>query len=284
MNMKRFWTLTLLIAMASTLPAAKLELSRQQKRTCKKVLMDGLRSGEFWPSMHAAEGLTLGGFGDAVRKHCAPKLPKEKNHQHRCGLARELVRAGDKQKSQVMLEILKDLNSTGRVHAAESLYKVGWTGSSKPLEDAFAKTDDLRLKYMAAAALGKKGNQQVMKFLREEMRTQKDAKLLYIPAWILGRIGGKSDIALLRRRLPDAPDAWTKCFLEHAMAGLGDKKGQDALRRNLKSEDARLRTYAATWAGDAGMTDVKGQLLKQLKDENLDARVRAAQTLLFLSR
>tara|TARA_Y100001934_G_scaffold238444_1_gene291389 strand:+ start:5345 stop:5602 length:258 start_codon:yes stop_codon:yes gene_type:complete len=78
---------------------------------------------------------------------------------------------------------------------------------------------------------------------------------------------------------PNAPDAWTKCFLEHALAGLGDKKAQDALRRNLKSDDARLRTYAATWAGDARMLDVKDQLLKQL-----DARIRAAQTLLFLSR
>ncbi|MGB0580220.1 MAG: HEAT repeat domain-containing protein [Limisphaerales bacterium] len=277
--------LCLFLASCFTAPAAaKLDLNRKDQRKCKKVLLDGLRSDEFWSSMHAAEGLTLGGFGDVVRKHCASKLPKEKNHQHRCGLARELVRAGDRQKSQVMMKILSDLNSTGRVHAAESLYKVGWTGSSKPLEKAFAGADDLRLKYMAAAALGKKGSQQAMKFLRDEMRTQEDTKLLYIPAWILSRIGNKSDIPLIRKRLADAPDAWMKSFLEHALAALGDPDGQKALWRNLKSEDPRLRTYAAVFAGDARMLDTKAQLLEQLADENLDARIRAAQTLLFLSR
>lgn len=285
--MKRILLTLAGVFLTSCLPlsaATKLDLNRNDQERCRQVLLDGLRSDEFWPSMHAAEGLTLGGFGRTVRQHLEGKLPEEKDHQRRCGLARELARAGDQAKSRVLMDILKDPDSDGRVHAAESLFKVGWTGSSKPLEQAFAQSKDLRLKFMAAAALGKRDNKKALKFLRHQIRTQKDPKMIFYPAWILGRIGDQSDIPLIRKRLSDAPDAWTRAFLEHALAGLGDAKGRESLRRNLQSDDARLRAYAATWAGDAGMTGVKEQLIEQLEDENLDARIRAAQTLLFLSR
>ncbi len=76
-------------------PASRLDLDEATQTRCLAVLREGLRSDEFWPAMHAAEGLSRSGFGDEVQRALEPKLSEENDDQHRCGLARELVRAGD---------------------------------------------------------------------------------------------------------------------------------------------------------------------------------------------
>src|SRR5262249_34325650 len=76
-------------------PSARLEIDEATRTRCVNVLRSGLGSDEFWPSMHAAEGLTSAGQGQDVRRALAPKLTTETDDQKRCGLARELVRAGE---------------------------------------------------------------------------------------------------------------------------------------------------------------------------------------------
>ena len=264
---------------------SRIALDASTKNQCLEVLRAGLASNEFWPSIHAAEALTLAGHGDEVSRHLEPKLKTEKNDQHRCGLLRELARAGDKPKSAVMLGILKGADTHGHVHAAESLYKVGWVGDAAPLRSAFAQEENMVLRLMAAGALGKhEGDAKAMAFLRARMREEQDSKFFRISAWLLGRIGGQADIELIRARMSDAPDDLTKAYLTNAMSVLGDKKAQTALARNLTSDDAGLRVYAAVFAGEAGVTTVKPQLIALLKDDTLDVRIRAAQSLLVLSR
>ncbi len=260
------------------------KLDASTNKLCLEVLREGLRSDEFWPSIHAAEGLTLGGYGREVRTYLEPKLKTEKDDQHRCGLARELVRAGDKDKLKIMIGILEGKDDYGHVHAAESLYKVGGAGKTKPMRAAFAQKKNIRLQLMAAAAMGKVGDAEAMSFLRARMRNEKDPKLYTVAAWILGRIGGKADIDLIRSRLADAPDALSKAYLNHAMAALGDPQGQAALTSNMRSDDPGIRVFAAVFASDAGMSGMKPQLIKLLKDDALDVRIRAAQSLLVLSR
>jgi len=262
----------------------RVKLDASTNELCLKVLREGLRSDEFWPSIHAAEGLTLGGYSKEVRAYLEPKLKAEKDDQHRCGLARELVRAGDKDKLKIMIGILEGKDDYGHVHAAESLYKVGGAGKVKPMRAAFAQKKNIRLQLMAAAAMGKTGDAEAMAFLRERMRNEKDPKLYTVAAWILGRIGGKADIDLIRSRLADAPDALSKAYLNHAMAALGDPQGQAALTSNMGSDDPGIRVFAAVFASDARMSGMKPQLIKLLKDDALDVRIRAAQSLLVLSR
>ncbi len=262
----------------------RIKLDASTNKLCLEVLREGLRSDEFWPSIHAAEGLTLGGYGREVRAHLEPKLKTEKDDQHRCGLARELVRAGDKDKLKIMIGILEGEKDHGHVHAAESLYKVGGAGKIKSMRATFAQKKNIRLQLMAAAAMGKAGDAKAMAFLRERMRNEKDPKLYTVAAWILGRIGAEADIALIRSRLADAPDVLSKAYLNHAMAALGDPHGQAALTSNMESNDPGIRVYAAVFASDAGMGGVKPQLIKLLKDDTLDVRIRAAQSLLVLSR
>src|SRR3954451_12822135 len=72
--------------------AAGLDLDEGTRCRCLAVLRQGLGSKEFCPGMHAAEALSLAGYGNEVRAAIAPKLPPESDDQRRCGLARELVR------------------------------------------------------------------------------------------------------------------------------------------------------------------------------------------------
>ena len=85
-----------------------MELEPETEARCLVVLREGLASEEFWPAMHAAEGLSLGGYGAEVIAALTPRLDTETDGQKRCGLARELVRAGDRSKTSILLGLLAD--------------------------------------------------------------------------------------------------------------------------------------------------------------------------------
>ena len=259
-------------------------LTPQQIERCRQVLEEGLRSEEFWPSIHAAEGLSIGGFGETVRRHLEPKLKTKLDDQQRCGVSRELMRAGNRQRAKIMLDILAGKADFGHVHAAESLYKLEEIGDGVAMRKAFAQKKNLRLRVMAAAALARCGNPDAMKYLWTEVISHEDPEVYKLAAWILGRIGDDSDIALLKRHLKRCPDELTRAYFHNSLATLGDGDGLAALAKSLTSDDPAVRTYGATFAGDARAYGVKAALLKMLDDPNADARYRAAQSLLDLMR
>ncbi len=90
-----------------------IQLDKTTRQRCVTILREGMRGDEFWPSIHAAEGLTLGGHGAEVIAFLKDKLPGENDDQQRCGIAREMVRAGDKSKTEVMLDILASQTRMG---------------------------------------------------------------------------------------------------------------------------------------------------------------------------
>ncbi|MBW3538850.1 MAG: exo-alpha-sialidase [Planctomycetes bacterium] len=277
-----FFAPALLAAFAAPAAAQSIELDAATRSRCVDVLRQGLAGSDFWPAIHAAEGLTLGGHADEVRRVLGPRLAATRDDQERCGIARELVRAGDRRHVAVLLAVLAGEDDYGHVHAAESLYKVVEIGDGRALRNAFERPTNLRLKLMTAGALGRCGNRRAMTFLRA-MLDHEDPEQYRIAAWILGRIGDDGDIARLKRNLKRAPDELTRAYVEHSLAALGDADGLKALLRNLASDDAAVRTYAATFAGDARAIGAAGALRAMLDDPHLDARIRAAQSLLVLA-
>lgn len=266
-----------------------LRLESGEKERCLAVLREGLHGADdgdqdrFWPSIHAAEGLTVAGYGGEVRAFLEPKLLSEKDDQHRCGLARELVRAGDTSFISVLGNILAGDDPYGHVHAAESLYKIRQIGNAEAMAKAFAQTDDIKLHLMAAAALARHSDKRAMAAIRKALASD-DPEGIRIGAWLLGRLGDKSDIPRLRSRIGVAPDPLIRAYVEHSLAALGDPAGGQALEKNLGSTDPDIRTYAAAFAGVAGAVSLAPKLLKQLNDPHPDARYRAAQTLLFFAQ
>ncbi len=264
--------------------AAGLELDEGLRGRCLAILREALGSKEFWPSMHAAEALTLAGCGNEVRAALGPKLPSESDDQRRCGLARELVRAGDLSFTRVLVEGLAKPDPYGHVHACESLFKVWQVGDGVSLRRALAASaENSKLEIMAAAALARWGNPEALAVLRRAVLAQ-DGETARTAAWVLARVGDRSDLASLRAGARRFDEPLTRAYFEHALAALGDTEGRTALVRNLAHVDPMVRVYAAEFAPEARAVDAKEALLRLLDDPVLDVRIRAAEALLELAK
>lgn len=274
---------TLCLAIPASAAEGMLSLDQASRQRCVAILEAALNGDEFWPAMHAAEALSIAGETQTVQRSLLPRLAKETDDQRRCGLARELVRSGQRRHAQVMFEILAGDDSHGHVHAAESLYKVFEVGSGVELLAAFSQADNAVLRLMAAAALARSGNQQAFVFLRDTL-DEGDEQSARLAAWVLGRIGSSTDIPSIQQRVAAAKDPLAVAFMQHALAALGDAQGQAQLRQNLRSADAATRTYAAVFAGEARMLDAAPTLTALLDDAEVDVRVRAAQALLTMAQ
>lgn len=280
------WRLALTVcltsaAVATAAPPSGLALPADVEERCLAILREGLASDEFWPSMHAAEALTLAGRGDEVLTALAGRLDKETDDQKRCGLAREQVRAGDRSMTAAMLDILAKDDPYGHVHAAESLYKVLQVGDGVLLRRAAAQSDNVKLQLMAAGALARCGNLDAYKIIRQRLGGD-DPDGRQIAAWLLAKIGDSSDVPQLMANLDNETDPLRRCYIENALACLGHPKGLASFEKNLQSDNPAVRTYAAEFAGDSFATATVRLLKKLLDDPVLDVRVRAAQSLLVM--
>ncbi len=269
-------------ALGQDLNMGPVPLTAELRERCRTELRRVLNGDQFWPAMHAAEALTLLGDKKAVLTTLPPRLMTENDHQKRCGLAREIARTGQRDSLKVLWEILEDEHSKGRVHAAESLYKIAEVGDGRLLRKIWKHNNDPRLQIMCAAALGRAGNTNAIKQLREHVASS-DSERRKLAVWILGLIGETSDIELIRNVLHDEIEPTTRAFLVHAMACLGDEEGRTELGRNLSSADAAVRTYAAEFAGYSRCVELHSRLVELLDDPLPDVRVRAAQSLIALS-
>jgi len=261
---------------------ALISLEDAQEARCLAILRDNLTSEEFWPAMHAAEALTLAGYGGEVRAALEPMLDSVTDLQHRCGVARELVRAGDGARSALLLELVDGPDPHAHVHAAESSFKVWVMGDGEALRAAFADREKPTRAMMAAAALARWGNPEALAYLREQVGSA-DRDTARIAGWILGYVGDRSDIPALRDGAARFENALAQSFFVHSLAALGDPAAIVQLEKNLSSPDTTVRTMAATTAGEAGLHHLKWPLLRMLEDDFLDARVRAAQALLQMA-
>jgi len=281
------WVCSLMLAIQASLSSAEepvkpVALSTAERERCLMILREGLQSEEFWPAMHAAEALTLAGKQIEVIAALRDRLPTETNDQRRCGLARELVRAGDRTALPVLSQILQDPQSIGRVHAAESLYKLGEITSDDSLAQSLTQQQYPQLRLMAAAALARQGNLEAYVILRQAL--QSDDRLARNTAcFALARLGDASDLPALRERLGVETDPLAKANLVNALACRGDQQARKALKENLQSPDAGIRATAAEHVGHARAFDHRNTLIALLTDPAIDVRIRAAQSLITLS-
>lgn len=263
-------------------PKPSFRLSAEMRERCLAILRAGLKSDEFWPSMHAAEALTLAGFGAEVRTALEPLLASEKDAQHRCGLAREMVRAGDARKVSVLLETLAEPDIYGHTHAAESLFKVGQMGDGALLQKTMRETRDAKRQLMAAAALAKSGNRDALALVRQKL-SDENPEARKIAAWILIRLGDAFDLPLLRKNLARDNTPVDRAYIIYALASLGDAAGLAELEKNYQHENVEIRTFAAEFTSLCRAVHLAEKLTALLDDSVLDVRVRAAQSLLVLS-
>jgi sialidase-1 len=281
-------TLLVVVGLAATVRTADvktLSLTPEQRRRCLDVLRQALKGkgDDFWPAMHAAEAFTQAGHRDEVRAALTGRLKEEKDARKRCGLARELVRAGDRTRVAVLLEILAKPELDAQVHAAESLYKIGEIGDGELLRKAMAHDDKVALQMMAAAALARRGDRSALALIRKRLAGS-DPEGRMLAAFVIARLGDETDLPPLRQNARREEDLLKRSFALHALASLGDRAGREALSRNLTSTDPEVRAYAAEMAGVSRAADLADRLTRLLDDKAVDVRVRAAQALLTLAQ
>ena len=257
------------------------DLGDAQRARCLQILRRGFQSDDFWPSIHAAEGLIAAGLAQEIRKDLHARLMSEQDDQHRCGLARELVRAGERSMSAELFRVLAAPKSDGHTHACESLYKVFELGDGRLLRRSFEQREHQREAMMAAAALGRWGNPLAMKYIRQQFNDQ-DSETTRIAAWILARIGTAVDIAPLSKSLATCSDPLSRAYIQHALAMQGDANGIKSLLANLSHADPAVRTSAATFAGELRSPLAFERLWKLLDDDSTDTQIRAAHSLIEL--
>ncbi|EAQ78360.1 HEAT repeat domain-containing protein [Blastopirellula marina] len=248
-----------------------------------KTLRDGLSTDQFWPSMHAAEALTLTGCGDEVRTVLKPKLPTVENPQHRCGVARELFRAGDASAIGVLWEVLASEDPYGHGHACESLFKIKQIGDGVLLKQHMNDETSPIKQLLAAAALARHGDAEAQQSIHNYLIGDDD-NMARLAAWTMAVSGDDSDIAALRKRAQSITDPRHKVYFHAALATFGDEAGSTALQADLNHEESTVRVYAAEFCGHAKLATAIPALTKLLHDEDLDVRIRAAQALCMLGK
>jgi sialidase-1 len=255
---------------------------------CMSILRDGLASDEFWPAMHAAEALTDAGSGPEVIAALQDRLPTEQDDQRRCGLARELYRAGDHSHLNVLFDVLGNPSSKGRTHAAESLYKVGQTGDKALLRKAMNQSESIPLQIMGAAALVKAKDTAALELVRRQLQSS-DPTARNLSAWVIGRHGNKDDAMVVkdllqRETTANVKDEMSITFLAASLASLGNLEGRVVLVDQLNSSNSTARAMAAEFAGLSRTTEAMEKLKELLKDAVLDVRIRSAQSIVSLSK
>ena len=255
---------------------------------CMSILRGGLASEEFWPAMHAAEALTYAGAGSEVIAALTSRLPDEQDDQRRCGLVRELYRAGDHSHLQILFDVLGNPLSKGRTHASESLYKIGQTADKNLLREAMNQSESIPLQIMAAAALVKAEDPDAKDLVRRQLQSS-DTTARNLSAWVIGRHGNKDDAKLVKALLQKETSATSKdemsvTFLAVSLATLGDTEGRVVLVNQLSSPNPTARAMAAEFAGLSRTTEALEKLKELLKDSSLDVRIRSAQSILALSK
>lgn len=280
-----FWPAIVVLGVVMTAGAATAQEPpvRQRAVAVLRVGLSGTGADAFWPAMHAAEGLTLAGFPAEVRAALEPRLATEDDPRHRCGLARELVRAGDRDRVAILAGILAGDDPRGHVHAAESLFKVGEVGDAAALRRAGGQRDDIKLWLMASAALARGGDATGLATIRAALRGD-DPDGIMLAGWVLGQIGDATDIEPLRARLPATATPLARAYLEHALAMRGDAAGLEALGRNLAAADDAIRAAAANAAGEARAAAFVTRLVHLLDDPAPDVRIRAAHAILVVDQ
>jgi HEAT repeat protein len=135
---------------------------------------------------------------------------------------------------------------------------------------------------VAAWALGKKGAREAADVLATQLGKESDARVREMIAWALAETGARSGTAALTSALRRDEDDDVRETAAWALADLGDRSAVDALGSAAESDrSSRVRGTAAWAIGQlhGNGTKAPSGLLKVLKDDSDDARLKAAWAL-----
>jgi SSS family solute:Na+ symporter len=254
-----------------------------------------------WVRIHAAEALIAHGVTEPV----AASFALEVNHvapPYRMGVWRVMARAAQKpaerrQFIERIHQVLLDPKAADRLHAAESLAKLGIADAAdrSALEDWLTSADDassvfpLWLNVLSARGDDRTKTEKLLASLLES----KDPVARLRAAFALGRIKSCAPETLwcLNQRLASEPaDSSVRVYLITATLLQAKRNSPAAVKLKpqlalyLEGGKPNEQLEAATVLGKCGSTKDLPALTKLLNSSEADARIGAASGLLYLLR
>ena len=246
---------------------ARSQKRRRSNRGCERcltVLRAGLKSDEFWPAMHAAEGLTVAGQGRRSAGCHRRSRTAADDQKHaawlvkRCGPAIEAKsrccsryckspdRTATPTRPRACLKSLKSAMAApcgrrwqGRRYEAEADGCCG-AGSLRPSEGLDIVRGSSRVT-MSSTVKRRFGSS--------------------------GRFAALATSSPFEKRCPAKRSAGP-AYCINALACLGDEKAKRLLGENLRSESPAVRTYSAEFAGYCRATSLRDELIKLARRRN----------------
>jgi HEAT repeat protein len=135
---------------------------------------------------------------------------------------------------------------------------------------------------VAAWALGHRSAREAADALASQLSKESDARVREMIAWAMAETGARSGTAALASALRSDADDYVRETAAWALAEMGDRSSVDALSAAAENDkSSRVRGTAAWAIGQlhGNGTKAPAGLLKVLKDDSDDARLKAAWAL-----
>jgi HEAT repeat protein len=249
------------------------------------ALLEALKDKDWGVRRAAAEA--LGEFCDPQAAPALMEALEDEVEWVRYAAAKALERIPKRQAIPTLIQALKNEKSWVRDMAVVALKGELWErqraveilgeiGSpAVPVLLEALKDEDLKVRWLAAQALGKIGDPRAVPALLEAL---KDQWMRLSATEALGKIGDPQAVPALLEALKDE-NKWIRKAAVSALGEIGDRQALPALMEALKDRDENVRRAAAEALGEIGDRQALLALMEALKDEDKWMRYAAAEAL-----
>lgn len=252
----------------------------------KEVLIEGLKSKEFYIRAHSAEA--LGRLKDKDAATLLKGLVSDENYLVRIYATAALVELGDSSMEKPLLDFLNSNKPEIKANAVEKLGDFGNKYLPMIIEE-LSKDNSYLVRVKAIEQLGRNKFNSAISLVRNATK-EENAQVRQVACFALGKIGDKEDEPLLETKLKDQ-DASVRAAAKEALSLLEEKHGAltegpliELIWQDVENKDPLLR--ASSYLALANLKDIKilPILLKEVINPQTESflRLMSARALMSL--
>ena len=250
---------------------------------CISTLREALHSDEFWPSVHGSEALIDAGYGFDAVPVLNEKLSTETQPVYQAGLAKALIRGGQKEAIVVLQDILLAEDEAAREEAVKGMFHIATVADTSVIQHAIRSSENRVMHLYGYALLHVAERDKKLEEIRLAL-SDNDSAVRVAASDIIPIIGSsKPDTTQLLLNLAASPSDLEAFYTTRALAMLNHADSRQALVRYTRHKDPSIRQYAAFAMAESWLVDEIDVLYALLDDPSLAVRVRAAHALLTLN-
>ena len=250
---------------------------------CIATLREALKSDEFWPSVHAAEGLIDAGYSFDAVPVLIEKLASETQSVYRAGLASALIRSGQKEAITILQDILLGSDEIAKEEAVKGMFHLATVADTSVVQHVVRSTGNQVLSIYASALLHVTEKDKKLNEIRDALAAD-DSAVRVAASDIIPIIGSSDpDTTRLLVNLNNASADLESFYTIRALAMMNHSEARTTLIQFTRHQDPSIRQKAAYALAESWVVEEIDLLYALLEDPSLAVRVRAAHALLILN-